>query len=288
MRSPRSSLKDTPRNSGVPAMSLSSADAITTAICRTMVTHVAVRNRDDAAVLPLGSVGVNGGVDPDQRRRRREEARRRTRQEQRRVAIASVAGTGRYMLAGVLLLGGSGGEGSEAQGAREQEPAESFRVEGAASSPNGVLVAFYGAPRRRASWGRSGSADRRRPPAGSSVRHDPTPAPGGRCFRPSLGAAIAYSMRQMDVFASYVEFVPRHRLACRSGVHGRTTLAVRTRTAPNSLGLRGRRALRGCRSPLRARIARPVPRRKQRPASRGSRTNRDEIRQKGPYGRGSL
>src|SRR5687768_15569867 len=43
MRSPRSSLNDTPRNSGAPATSLSSADAITTAT-RPIVTHVAHRS----------------------------------------------------------------------------------------------------------------------------------------------------------------------------------------------------------------------------------------------------
>jgi Protein of unknown function (DUF559) len=40
MRSPRSSLNETPRNKGAPATSLSSADAITTATHR-IVTHVA-------------------------------------------------------------------------------------------------------------------------------------------------------------------------------------------------------------------------------------------------------
>jgi hypothetical protein len=98
-------------------------------------------------VLPVGSGGVNGGVDLDQRRRRREEARRRTRR-QRRVAIASVPVLAGAVVAGVLLLGGSGGDDSEAQGAREQEPAELPRG-GRSILPERRVVAFYGAPQAR-------------------------------------------------------------------------------------------------------------------------------------------
>jgi hypothetical protein len=98
-------------------------------------------------VLPLGSSGVNGGVDLEQRRRRREEARRRTRR-QRRVAIASVPVLAGAVLGGVLLLGGSGGDGPEAHGAREREPAELPRG-GRSIFPERRVVAFYGAPQAR-------------------------------------------------------------------------------------------------------------------------------------------
>jgi hypothetical protein len=103
--------------------------------------------RDDVAVLLLGSSGVNGSVDLDQRRRRREEARRRTRR-QRRVAIASVPLLAGAVLGGVLLLGGSGGDGPEAHSVREREPAELPRG-GRSILPERRVVAFYGAPQAR-------------------------------------------------------------------------------------------------------------------------------------------
>jgi hypothetical protein len=102
-------------------------------------------------------------VDLDQRQRRREEARRRTRR-QRRVAIASVPVLAGAALAGVLLLGGSGGDGPEAHGGRQQEPAELPRG-GRSIFPERRVVAFYGAPQARElgalGIGRPGQAARR-------------------------------------------------------------------------------------------------------------------------------
>jgi hypothetical protein len=86
-------------------------------------------------------------VDLEQRQRRREEARRRTRR-QRRVAMASVPVLAGAALAGVLLLGGSGGDGPGAHGARQQQPSELPRG-GRSIFPERRVVAFYGAPQAR-------------------------------------------------------------------------------------------------------------------------------------------
>ena len=87
-------------------------------------------------------------MDPEQRQRRREQARRRTRRN-RRVTVGAVVGLGAAAALALLLLPGGGEDGSEANGAEEEDRPATLPGGGRSIFPERRVVAYYGAPQDR-------------------------------------------------------------------------------------------------------------------------------------------